>query len=272
MHLRAPAPGTRSFILAIVVAQVLTQIGAFALPALLPSYIERWHLSKIEAGWLVGIFFAAYVVTVPVLLALTDRLPARRVYLLGATFTAASHLGFALLADGFWSALMLRVMVSIGWAGGPQGHRRSARRHRPIARRLDARGGSGAGGSRFVRRCRPVQRAGRAGGRVSIRGGRRRRSLRHRRAGDAARPGEPRRCSRSPGAPRLPAGVPQSRCDGMDRRVHGAHLGARGPASLGRHLSCRDDRAARRPDLVAQSDTAVHPRRACRHRDLDHRQ
>src|SRR6185312_12442925 len=117
MHLRAPAPGTRTFILAIVIAQVLTQIGAFALPALLPSYIERWHLSKTDAGWLVGIFFAAYVVTVPVLLALTDRLPARRVYLLGAIFTAASHLGFALLADGFWSALMLRVMAGIGWAG-----------------------------------------------------------------------------------------------------------------------------------------------------------
>jgi len=117
MNLRPPSPGTRTFILAIVIAQVLTQIGAFALPALLPSYIERWHLSKTDAGWLVGIFFAAYVVTVPVLLALTDRLPARRVYLLGAIFTAASHLGFALLADGFWSALMLRVMAGIGWAG-----------------------------------------------------------------------------------------------------------------------------------------------------------
>jgi MFS family permease len=117
MHLSAPAPGTRTFILAIVTVQVLTQIGAFALPALLPTYIERWHLSKTEAGWLVGIFFAAYVLTVPVLLALTDRLPARRVYLLGATFTAASHLGFALLADGFWSALLLRVMAGIGWAG-----------------------------------------------------------------------------------------------------------------------------------------------------------
>jgi hypothetical protein len=57
--LRAPAPGTKNFILAIVFAQVLTQIGAFALPALLPAYIDRWHLTKTEAGWLVGIFFAA---------------------------------------------------------------------------------------------------------------------------------------------------------------------------------------------------------------------
>src|SRR6185437_17099253 len=106
MNLRPPSPGTRTFILAIVIAQVLTQIGAFALPALLPSYNERWHLSKTDAGWLVGIFFAAYVVTVPVLLALTDRIPTRRVYVVGAGLTAFAHLGFAFLADGFWPALM----------------------------------------------------------------------------------------------------------------------------------------------------------------------
>lgn len=111
------APGSRGFILAIVAAQVLTQIGAFALPALLPLYIARWDLSKTEAGWLVGVFFAAYVAAVPVLLALTDRLPARRVYLLGTTLTALSHVGFALVADGFWSALILRLIAGVGWAG-----------------------------------------------------------------------------------------------------------------------------------------------------------
>ena len=73
-------PGGNGFVAAIVAAQVLTQIGAFTLPALLPGYIERWHLTKTEAGWLVGVFFAAYVPAVPVLLALTDRVPARRVY------------------------------------------------------------------------------------------------------------------------------------------------------------------------------------------------
>lgn len=100
-----------------VAAQVLTQIGAFILPALLPGYIERWHLTKTEAGWLVGVFFAAYVPAVPVLLALTDRVPARRVYLVGAGLTALSHLGFALLADGFWSGLAMRALAGVGWAG-----------------------------------------------------------------------------------------------------------------------------------------------------------
>ncbi|WP_431281126.1 MFS transporter [Humitalea sp. 24SJ18S-53] len=105
------------FVAAIVVAQVLAQIGAFTLPALLPGFIARWSLSATQAGWLIGAFFAAYVVAVPVLVSLTDRLPARRVYLVGAGLTAASHLGFALLADGFWGALALRAIAGIGWAG-----------------------------------------------------------------------------------------------------------------------------------------------------------
>src|SRR4051794_16448959 len=112
-----PHPGSRGFVAAIVTAQVLTQIGAFTLPALLPGYIDRWALSKTEAGWLVGIFFAAYVPAVPVLLALTDRLPARRVYLVGTGLTALSHLGFAMLADGFWSGLLMRALAGVGWAG-----------------------------------------------------------------------------------------------------------------------------------------------------------
>jgi MFS family permease len=110
-------PQSRRFIWSMVAAQGLVQIGAFTLPALLPSYIERWHLSKTEAGWLIGIFFAAYVVAVPVLVSLTDRIPTRRVYAVGAGLTALAHLGFAYVADGFWPALLLRAVAGIGWAG-----------------------------------------------------------------------------------------------------------------------------------------------------------
>jgi MFS family permease len=108
---------SRRFIWSIVVAQVLVQIGAFSLPALLPVYIDRWHLTKTEAGALVGIFFAAYVAAVPALVSLTDRIPARRVYAVGAALTALSHFGFAFVADGFWSALICRALAGIGWAG-----------------------------------------------------------------------------------------------------------------------------------------------------------
>ncbi|MES2712792.1 MAG: MFS transporter [Pseudomonadota bacterium] len=105
------------FAAAIVAAQVLAQIGAFTLPALLPGFIARWSLSATEAGWLIGAFFAAYVVAVPVLVALTDRVPARRIYMIGTGLTAVSHLGFALVVDGFWGALLLRILAGVGWAG-----------------------------------------------------------------------------------------------------------------------------------------------------------
>src|SRR5215469_9932906 len=108
---------SRRFVWSIVTAQMLVQIGAFGLPALLPAYIEQWHLTKTEAGSLVGIFYAAYVVAVPVLVALTDRVPARNVYVVGAGLTALSHLGFAFVADGFWWGLVLRAAAGIGWAG-----------------------------------------------------------------------------------------------------------------------------------------------------------
>jgi MFS family permease len=96
---------------------MMAQIGGFALPALLPTYMTRWNLTATEAGWLVGVFFAAYVVMVPILLSLTDRVPARRIYLLGTGVTMLAHLCFALLADGFWSAMLFRILAGAGWAG-----------------------------------------------------------------------------------------------------------------------------------------------------------
>jgi MFS family permease len=110
-------PTGRAHVAVVIAAQVLVQIGAFALPALLPHYIHAWSLTNTEAGWLLGVFFAAYVAAVPVLMALTDRLPARGIYLAGAGLTALSHIGFATLAEGFWSALLLRAIAGLGWAG-----------------------------------------------------------------------------------------------------------------------------------------------------------
>lgn len=111
------SPAARRFVWSMVIAQWLVQIGAYTLPSLLPAYIDAWHLSKTEAGWIIGIFFAAYVATVPILVALTDVLPTKRVYMVGAGLTAFAHLAFAFFADGFWSAFFLRALAGIGWAG-----------------------------------------------------------------------------------------------------------------------------------------------------------
>jgi predicted MFS family arabinose efflux permease len=98
-------------------AQVCAQIGAYTWPALLPSFIADWRITNREAGWITGIFYAAYTLSVPFLVTLTDRVDARTVYLTGVGITVASHLGFAALADGFWSAAAVRALAGVGWAG-----------------------------------------------------------------------------------------------------------------------------------------------------------
>ena len=93
------------------------QIGAFYWPALMPQMMQRWSLSNSEAGWITSSFYAAYMLSVPVLVTLTDRIDAKRVYLFGVGCTVAAHLAFGLFAEGFWSAMALRGLAGIGWAG-----------------------------------------------------------------------------------------------------------------------------------------------------------
>ena len=98
-------------------AQTLVQIGAFVWPALLPGMVARWTLTNSEAGWITAIFYAAYIVAVPIIVPLTDRFDAKFVYLCGVAATVAGHLLFGFLADGFWSAMAARALTGIGWAG-----------------------------------------------------------------------------------------------------------------------------------------------------------
>jgi MFS family permease len=98
-------------------AQVLAQIGAYTWPALLPGFFQRWSMDNTDAGWITGAFYGAYMLAVPFLVGLTDRIDPRRVYLFGVTLTTLSHVGFALFADGVYSALAFRVLAGIGWAG-----------------------------------------------------------------------------------------------------------------------------------------------------------
>lgn len=102
----------RRLVLLVCIAQTLVQIGAFFWPALLP------HLApNSAAGWITAAFYGAYMLAVPVLVTLTDRIDPKRIYLLGVGLTIVGHLLFGWLADGFWSALACRALTGIGWAG-----------------------------------------------------------------------------------------------------------------------------------------------------------
>ncbi|MFN3746508.1 MAG: MFS transporter [Hyphomicrobiaceae bacterium] len=107
----------RRLVAIVCAAQVLVQIGAFFWPALLPRMIPLWDLSNTQAGWITASFYAAYMLAVPILVTLTDRVDAKFVYLFGVGATIAGHGGFALFAEGYWSAMTFRALTGLGWAG-----------------------------------------------------------------------------------------------------------------------------------------------------------
>ncbi len=113
----APRPSTLPLIVAFCLANNLNQLGLATFPALLPTFIGEWQLSNTEAGWINGIFFASYLTTVPVLVSLTDRMPARKIYFLCLVLISLTSLGFAFLAQGFWTAMAFRLLAGIGMAG-----------------------------------------------------------------------------------------------------------------------------------------------------------
>jgi len=112
-----PTHSAKQILIAVCTAQLFAQMGAYTLPALLPTFIREWSLSNSEAGWLTGIFYGGYVLAVPVLVTLTDRVDPKRIYVCSLLVTVMSHVGFVFFADGFVSGLLFRILAGIGWAG-----------------------------------------------------------------------------------------------------------------------------------------------------------
>ena len=106
-----------ALIAAMCLVEVFAMTGFAAYWSLLPVLQPEWHMSNAMAGWLSGAFFGGYVLVVPLLSAITDRVDARYVVILGALLSAGGLLGLALLATGFWSALPWRVIAGAGLAG-----------------------------------------------------------------------------------------------------------------------------------------------------------
>src|SRR5512138_1291874 len=91
--------------------------GFSVYPALLPELRATWNLTNTAAGIIGGAFFAGYMVAVPVLVGLTDRVPARHVYIGGCLLLALGSLGFGWTAGGVWSAALLQTVSGAGLAG-----------------------------------------------------------------------------------------------------------------------------------------------------------
>ena len=100
----------------VCVAEILGLAGFSLVPALLPQFIATWSLSNIQAGWFAGIMSGGYMLGVLPLVALTDRAPARTIFLACSTLSALSSFGIA-LSNSLLPALLWRSVAGVALAG-----------------------------------------------------------------------------------------------------------------------------------------------------------
>jgi len=112
----ATAAPSAPVVAAICAAEILGLAGFSIVPALLPQFIEAWSLTNTQAGWLAGITSAGYMLVVIPLVSLTDRRPARQLYLASSVLSALSCLGMG-LCDSLLPALGLPALAGIAMAG-----------------------------------------------------------------------------------------------------------------------------------------------------------
>ncbi|MFH1103104.1 MAG: MFS transporter [Pseudomonadota bacterium] len=103
--------------LIVCLAEIFGLASISAFPALLPIFLREWELSHTAAGWISAAYYGGYIASVPVLTGITDRIDAKKIMGIGAALGVFSTLGYALFAQGFWSALGLRFLSGVSLAG-----------------------------------------------------------------------------------------------------------------------------------------------------------
>lgn len=99
------------------VAESFSMTGFACYTTLLPVLLKAWGLNNSEAGLIGGVFYTGYMIAVPVLTSLTDRVDSRHVYLFSCLLSAVGAAGFALFANGLWSASFFQFLIGAGLAG-----------------------------------------------------------------------------------------------------------------------------------------------------------
>src|SRR3954465_9250110 len=100
------------------VGQLGSLLPHVVVPSILAAFlIPEWHLTGAQAGLLAGSGAAGYMLTVPVLATLTDRIDARKILIAGSAVRALGTLLFGLFATGLWSGALFNAIAGIGFAG-----------------------------------------------------------------------------------------------------------------------------------------------------------
>jgi MFS family permease len=98
-------------------AQTCALLGFACYAVVLTTLQEEWQLTNLQSGLIASAFFFGYMLAVPLATALTDRVDAKKVYLVGGLSASCGLLGMGLFAYNFWTALIFMALNGAGLAG-----------------------------------------------------------------------------------------------------------------------------------------------------------
>jgi MFS family permease len=108
----------RRLVAAMCIGQLGNLLPHVTVPAIMAqSLMPLWGLSATEAGVTASALAFGYMLAVPVLATLTDRIDARLMLAAGSALSGLATIGFGIFADGLFSATLIWGIAGIGFAG-----------------------------------------------------------------------------------------------------------------------------------------------------------
>jgi len=101
----------------ISLAEIGTMLVFNNYSALLPILQKEWSLTNSQAGWIFSSYQIGYILAVVLLTSLTDYTHPKYIYLATSLWAGLAGILFSLWAEGVYSAMILRTLMGIGFAG-----------------------------------------------------------------------------------------------------------------------------------------------------------
>src|SRR2546430_12290345 len=110
-----PALTGRALVAAMCLGQVGSLLPHVVVPAIMAQHLmPLWHLSAAQAGLMASAYAFGYMLAVPGLTTLTDRIDARRGFMVGSAPRGIAPPLFRLVPDGPWSGPLILGFAAIG--------------------------------------------------------------------------------------------------------------------------------------------------------------
>ncbi len=105
------------WLLTLCLAQIFIMLVFINYSAVLPLLKQEWGMNNTRAGSIFSFYQLGYIASGVILSTLSDRYNIRNIFIFSALWSGTANLLFALYADDYLSAMLLRALTGIGMGG-----------------------------------------------------------------------------------------------------------------------------------------------------------